>query len=66
MDAWGLDCLYTASQKCLASPPGLAPIAFSERALERIRARRHPVPSFYFDVLELAQYWLGVDKQGNR
>src|SRR5690606_22153320 len=38
-------------------PPGLAPVTFSERALERVRARRVPVQSWYLDVGLLDQYW---------
>jgi aspartate aminotransferase-like enzyme len=32
MDAWGIDCLFTGSQKGLMLPPGLALIALSPRA----------------------------------
>jgi alanine-glyoxylate transaminase/serine-glyoxylate transaminase/serine-pyruvate transaminase len=54
---WGIDYAYSCTQKCLAAPPGLSPIAVSEKALERIRARRKPVP-FSFDLLALRRYWL--------
>lgn len=56
-DRWALDVVYSASQKALAAPPGLAPITFSARAIDRIRARRKPCTSFYWDVLELGPYW---------
>jgi alanine-glyoxylate transaminase/serine-glyoxylate transaminase/serine-pyruvate transaminase len=56
-DAWGIDYAYSCTQKCLGAPPGLSPIAVSERALERIRARRSPVP-FTYDLLELERYWV--------
>lgn len=59
LDAWGIDAAYSATQKCLSCPPGLAPASFSERALERIRARRTPVSSWYFDVTLLAGYFGG-------
>jgi alanine-glyoxylate transaminase/serine-glyoxylate transaminase/serine-pyruvate transaminase len=55
--AWGVDYAYSCTQKCLAAPPGMSPIAVSERALERIRSRRTPVP-FSFDLLMLEQYWV--------
>jgi alanine-glyoxylate transaminase / serine-glyoxylate transaminase / serine-pyruvate transaminase len=57
MAAWGVDYAYTGSQKCLSAPPGLAPVAFSARALAAVRARRTPVGTWYGDVLEMAGYW---------
>jgi alanine-glyoxylate transaminase/serine-glyoxylate transaminase/serine-pyruvate transaminase len=56
-DAWGIDYAYSCTQKCLGAPPGLSPIAVSERALERIRTRRTPV-GFTFDLELLARYWV--------
>jgi alanine-glyoxylate transaminase/serine-glyoxylate transaminase/serine-pyruvate transaminase len=55
--AWGIDYAYSCTQKCLAAPPGMSPVAVSERALERMRSRRTPVP-FSFDLLMLEQYWV--------
>jgi alanine-glyoxylate transaminase/serine-glyoxylate transaminase/serine-pyruvate transaminase len=57
VDAWGIDYAYSCTQKCLAAPPGMSPIAVSERALERIRARTHPVP-FSVDLELLRGYWV--------
>jgi alanine-glyoxylate transaminase/serine-glyoxylate transaminase/serine-pyruvate transaminase len=57
VDKWGIDVCYSGSQKCLGAPSGLAPITFSERAVERIRERMTPVPSFYLDALLLEKYW---------
>lgn len=56
-EAWGVDYCYSCSQKCLAAPPGLAPIAVSPAALERIAARRTPLP-FYLDLPLLVDYWI--------
>jgi alanine-glyoxylate transaminase/serine-glyoxylate transaminase/serine-pyruvate transaminase len=56
-DAWGIDYAYSCTQKCLASPPGMSPIAVSERALERRRRRRSPVP-FTLDLELLERYWI--------
>ncbi len=56
-DGWGIDYAYSCTQKCLAAPPGMSPIAVSDRALERIRARRLPVP-FSMDLLLLEAYWV--------
>ena len=55
--AWGVDFAYSCTQKCLAAPPGMSPLAVSERALERLRSRRTPVP-FSFDLLLLEKYWI--------
>jgi alanine-glyoxylate transaminase/serine-glyoxylate transaminase/serine-pyruvate transaminase len=57
LDAWGVDAAYSATQKCLSCPPGLSPASFSERALARVRTRRRPVQSWYFDVSLLAGYF---------
>lgn len=54
---WSLDYCYSCSQKCLGAPPGLAPVSLSDRALERLRARRTP-PGFTFDFELLARYWI--------
>ena len=56
-DAWGIDYAYSCSQKSLGCPPGLSPFSLSERAHERVRARKSPV-SFSFDILGLEQYWI--------
>ena len=57
MQTWGIDYAYTGSQKCLSAPPGLAPIALSERAIEMIRARKTPVATWYSDMLGMMRYW---------
>ena len=55
--AWGIDYAYSCTQKCLAAPPGMSPVAVSDAAMERVRARTTPVP-FYFDLLLLERYWI--------
>ena len=57
VDERGIDICYSGTQKCLSCPPGLAPVSFSERALEAIRARETPVRSWYLDVGLLEGYW---------
>lgn len=57
MDDWELDVCFSASQKCLGAPSGLAPISFSPRALEVLRQRQTPVQSYYFDMSNLEAYW---------
>ena len=60
VDATGVDVCYSATQKCLGAPPGLAPITFSPRAVERVRGRKTPVTSWYLDITLLWRY-LGVE-----
>jgi alanine-glyoxylate transaminase / serine-glyoxylate transaminase / serine-pyruvate transaminase len=57
VDAWGIDFAYSCTQKCLGGPPGMSPVAVSERALERIRTRKTPIP-FSLDLPLLARYWV--------
>lgn len=57
VDEWGIDVIYSGSQKCLSCPPGLAPISFHPRAVELILNRRSKVQSWYLDVSMLASYW---------
>ncbi|MGH0030683.1 MAG: pyridoxal-phosphate-dependent aminotransferase family protein [Myxococcota bacterium] len=59
LDAWGVDAAYSGTQKCLSCPPGLSPVSFSERAMERVRARARPVQSWYLDLTLLAGYFGG-------
>lgn len=56
-DAWGIDYAYACTQKCLAAPPGMSPVALSERALAAVRARTRPVP-FTLDLALLERYWI--------
>jgi alanine-glyoxylate transaminase / serine-glyoxylate transaminase / serine-pyruvate transaminase len=58
-DEWGVDALYSGSQKCLSCPPGLAPVSFSSRAVDAILARKTRVPNWYLDISLLTQYWGG-------
>jgi alanine-glyoxylate transaminase/serine-glyoxylate transaminase/serine-pyruvate transaminase len=60
LDAWGVDAAYSGTQKCLSCPPGLSPVSFSERALDRVRARKQPVQSWYLDLSLLAGYYEGA------
>jgi alanine-glyoxylate transaminase/serine-glyoxylate transaminase/serine-pyruvate transaminase len=56
-DGWGLDYAYSCTQKCIGAPPGMSPIALSERALQRITKRTHPT-SFLLDLQLLSAYWI--------
>ncbi len=57
VDAWGLDAVYSCSQKGLSCPPGLSPVTFGPRALEAIRRRKTKVQSWYLDVSMIQHYW---------
>ncbi len=59
IDKWQIDAVYSGTQKCLSCPPGLAPVSFSERAVEKILARKQKVRSWYLDVSLIANYWGG-------
>ncbi|MCH7713662.1 MAG: alanine--glyoxylate aminotransferase family protein [Chloroflexi bacterium] len=57
MDDWDIDVCYSATQKCLGAPPGLAPISFGPRAMDIIHNRESKVQSFYFNLKDLESYW---------
>lgn len=56
-DGWDLDFAYSGSQKCLAAPPGISPVAVSHRALDYIRDRKTLPSSWYLDLALIADYW---------
>jgi (S)-ureidoglycine-glyoxylate aminotransferase len=72
-DAWGVDCVTAGLQKCLAGPPGVAPLTLSDRMAGLVFKRRHieeglrpadyqppPTPmivSNYFDLAMIMDYW---------
>jgi len=57
LDDWGIDAAYSGTQKCLACPPGLSPLAFGPRALERLERRKQPVQSWYLDLSLIGRYF---------
>ena len=57
MDDWGIDICYSATQKCLGAPPGLAPISLSPAAMDVVVKRPTKVQSFYFNLKDLEAYW---------
>ena len=54
MDDWGFDIVVTASQKALAVPPGLAMVAVSTRAWEKIGANK--TQRYYFDLQKAREF----------
>jgi alanine-glyoxylate transaminase/serine-glyoxylate transaminase/serine-pyruvate transaminase len=61
VDDWGIDAIYSGTQKCLSCPPGLAPVSFGERALKRMDSRKIKAQSWYLDVSMLRKYYLEGD-----
>ena len=57
IDGWGIDAVYSGTQKCLSCPPGLAPVSLSPKALEIANNRKTKVQSWYLDVNLLSGYW---------
>ncbi|KAJ8722077.1 hypothetical protein PYW08_004479 [Mythimna loreyi] len=56
MDEWGIDGVYSSTQKVFSGPAGISPVAFSARAEAKIKSRKHD-PPFYFDMKLLSQQW---------
>lgn len=63
VDDWGIDAIYSGSQKCLSCVPGLSPVSFSPKAVERIKARTRPVQSWFLDQSLVMSYWSGGAKR---
>jgi alanine-glyoxylate transaminase/serine-glyoxylate transaminase/serine-pyruvate transaminase len=62
VDGWGVDACYSGTQKCLGVPPGLSPVTFSPRAVERVKTRANPPQSWYLDLGLLANYVGGASR----
>lgn len=57
VDEWHIDAAYSASQKCLSCTPGLSPVSFGERAIERVKSRKQKVQSWFMDLNLVLDYW---------
>ncbi len=57
VDDWGIDAIYSGTQKCLSCVPGLSPVSFSERAQQRIKQRKQKVQSWFLDLNLVMGYW---------
>ncbi|MDD9893469.1 MAG: alanine--glyoxylate aminotransferase family protein [Gammaproteobacteria bacterium] len=57
VDDWGLDAVYSGTQKCLSCIPGISPVTFSERALEKANNRGSKVQSWFLDLNLVTAYW---------
>ena len=52
-----IDVSYSCTQKGIGAPPGLSPVTFSERALEKIRTRKERPRCWYLDLQLIDKYW---------
>lgn len=59
VDEWGVDAVYSGSQKCLSCVPGLSPLSFSPAAVDKLQGRQSPVPSWFLDQTLVMAYWGG-------
>jgi alanine-glyoxylate transaminase/serine-glyoxylate transaminase/serine-pyruvate transaminase len=57
VDDWRIDACYSGTQKCLSCPPGLAPVTFSQAALDAMDRRKTKVRSWYLDMSLIRSYW---------
>ena len=62
VDTWGIDAVYSGTQKCLSCPPGLSPISLGPAALKALDSRKTPVASWYLDMSMVRNYWGGDRK----
>ncbi|NGN98281.1 alanine--glyoxylate aminotransferase family protein [Grimontia sp. S25] len=63
VDEWQLDAVYSGSQKCLSCVPGLSPVTFSPRAVEKMQQRTGKVQSWFLDQSLVLGYWSGEGKR---
>lgn len=63
VDEWGIDAIYSGSQKCLSCVPGISPISFSEKAVEKLQKRSDKVQSWFLDQSLVMGYWSGDGKR---
>jgi alanine-glyoxylate transaminase/serine-glyoxylate transaminase/serine-pyruvate transaminase len=60
VDGWGIDAIYSGTQKCLSCPPGISPVSFGERAVDVIKNRKTKVQSWFLDMSLVMGYWDGT------
>jgi alanine-glyoxylate transaminase / serine-glyoxylate transaminase / serine-pyruvate transaminase len=57
VDEWGIDIVYSGTQKCLGVPPGLSPITVGKTAIEVLNTRKTRVANWYLDLSMVGKYW---------
>jgi alanine-glyoxylate transaminase/serine-glyoxylate transaminase/serine-pyruvate transaminase len=63
VDEWGIDAIYSGTQKCMSCVPGISPISFSPRAVEVLQNRKTPIQSWFLDQTLVMGYWSGQGKR---
>ena len=63
VDDWGIDAIYSGTQKCLSCVPGISPVSFSPSAVEKIKSRKTKVQSWFLDLNLVMGYWGGGAKR---
>lgn len=63
VDEWDIDAIYSGTQKCLSSTPGLSPVSFSAHAQDKIKSRKTKVQSWFLDLNLVMGYWGGATKR---
>ena len=66
VDEWGIDAVYSGSQKCLSCVPGISPISFNQKAIDVIDNRKTKVPSWFLDLNLVMAYWGSNDNSAPR
>jgi alanine-glyoxylate transaminase / serine-glyoxylate transaminase / serine-pyruvate transaminase len=61
-DDWGIDAVYSGTQKCLSAPPGMSPVSFSDRAVAALDNRKTKVQSWFLDLSLVKNYWEGAKR----
>lgn len=62
VDEWGIDAVYSGTQKCLSAAPGLSPVSFSHRAVRALDSRKTKVQSWFLDLSMVKNYWEGAKR----
>jgi alanine-glyoxylate transaminase/serine-glyoxylate transaminase/serine-pyruvate transaminase len=63
VDEWELDAVYSGTQKCLSCIPGLSPVTFNQRAMEKVKNRQSKCQSWFLDLSLMLGYWEGEGKR---
>ena len=63
VDDWQIDAIYSGTQKCLSCIPGLSPVSFSKKAVDKIKNRSHKNYSWFLDLSLVMDYWGANEKR---
>ena len=63
VDEWEIDAIYSGTQKCMSCVPGISPVSFGSRAIDKIKNRKSPVQSWFLDMNLVMGYWGGGTKR---